>query len=89
MSEVRPRYRSPSASVCVDVSLDEFSSEDLKTELVHRGEESASGGGASGGMFITEEQFSRIATLLICGQRQSAIDYINEEIIFEAIGRRL
>lgn len=70
------KYRSPTRSAYVDVSLEEFDTQELIAELKHRGsgDDLAADFGSSvdDGYFIDPEMLSRVSTLVLCGQRDSA-----------------
>jgi len=75
-------YRAPSIKphAHVDsVSLDDFSTEEIREHLRHKGDlvagtndDDAEDGNTAGGLFIHPADLNCIATLLLCGQRESA-----------------
>jgi len=82
----KPRYYAPTVSVDVDVSLDEFSMDDIHEYLRHKGEQVTVHTGA--GLFIAQDELDRILTLAVCGQLEAARN-ASLEIISEAIERKL
>lgn len=92
----KPRYRTPSVSIDANVSLGEFSFEQIASYMRHYGYEvSVHYADALGvdeppidGLFLTPEDLSRIATLSLCGQKQPARDLLLG-IVGDAIGRQL
>lgn len=91
-AEFKPRYRTPTTSVDVDVSLDEFNLEEIAQYLRHNGYE-VSGTPAT----VTEdgapnvfdpEDLNHIYTLALCGQLKVAqIEAL--QLVSQAIGRPL
>jgi hypothetical protein len=69
----KPRYYTPTVSV--DVSLDEFSTEQLRKELQHRAGEVPQDLNDD---FESIEGLRRIRTLLLCGQKDAALAAMSE-----------
>lgn len=92
----KPRYRTPSFSVEVDVFLDQFGFDQIVAYLRHHGYQVAGEGvGLIGvdevtadGLLITPKDLSHIETLAVCGQKQPARD-LALGIISDALGRVL
>jgi hypothetical protein len=93
-AESKPRYRTPTTSVYVDVSLDEFELEDIADYLRHSGYKvSATGATHNPDTGMTDnvldpDDLDHIYTLAVCGQREAA----QQEaliLIGKAIGRML
>lgn len=87
MSATRTPYRTPSREAYAEVSLSEFSREDIEQYLAHLdGERRGSDG--EGGLYLTSEDLDRLATLELCGQRQFAAEWLLD-FVGEHIGRNL
>jgi hypothetical protein len=89
----KERYYSPSVQVDAEVCLSEFSTRQLDKELAHRrgpgGEQECTEESCgSDGVYLSCESLYQIRTLLICGQRASALECIND-LLEPALGRRL
>lgn len=85
-TQTKPRTQIPVAYVHIDVSLDEFSNEEIIEYLRSQGE---SGDLLSGeGLLIAQSELDRIETLALCGQVDSARATVLS-IVSAAIGRAL
>lgn len=77
--QAKPRYYSPSRYVEVEVSLDDFSDEQVAQEHAHRsGQAVSTYDGTS--LLIVGEDLARLQTLTLCGQRQAALDFLLTEL---------
>lgn len=74
------RYRVPTATACAEVSLDEFSIEDIREYLRERET------GCAG--IDQPDELAHIETLVVCGQREAAREEALR-LVGEAIGRKL
>ena len=85
----KQRYRSPTRSAEAEISLDEFDTGELERELQYRvGNYRSAPLTDVGGIYLDAEFLSTVTTLLICGQRESALEMVADQL-FEALGRRL
>lgn len=85
----KKRIRIPSVSVDAEVSLDEFSTDEIRKYLQDIGEEDGSGGGGDGkGCYLTSEDLNRIETLALCGQTEHA-KALALQVVGDVIGRVL
>lgn len=92
----KPRYRTPSASVYCDISLDEFTEKQIIGYLRHLGhtvdgageDASISQPNPSDACIVSSLDLDRISTLALCGQAEPARK-LALAIISEAIGREL
>jgi len=93
------RYRTPEISRYVEVSLDDFGDDEIAEYLRHRGYAVAGSGKPAedeaggpvpgeGPVLIDEDDLSRIDTLAVCGQLDSARDHVLT-IVERHIGRSL
>ena len=87
-----PRYRTPTACVDVDVSLDEFDLDEIAEYLRHNGYKvSATSAtvdpetGAADNV-LDPDELDRVYTLALCGQREAA-QQIALQLVGDAIGR--
>lgn len=81
------RYRTPSVSEYVDVSLDQFDIDEIREYIAHVDGEA--GTGPSGeSLTIGVADLGRIETLALCGQRDAAREAVLE-IVSRHIGRKL
>lgn len=79
-------YRVPTTYAHVDVSLSEFSREEIEGYLAHlKNEEKPNPEDA---LVISVEDLDRITTLVLCGQREVAREWVCG-LISERIGRQL
>ena len=84
----RTHYRVPTASTRAEISLDEFSREEIDGYLRHlNGEREPRSSGGSDFTFDGDEM-NRIGTLILCGQRYAAREYVCAAIS-EHLGRKL
>ena len=78
----KPRYRTPCVSVDAAVSLDEFEDDAIAGYLRHRGyfvngsNNDSSDGGTDDVLIISAADLNRIATLSLCGQNESAREWL-------------
>lgn len=86
----KPRYYTPTHTEHVTVSLSDFTLEEIREYLTHKGESEPSGGGMGedGPLTISEDDVNRIATLSLCGQKEAARDWLIE-LVERRIGRSL
>lgn len=83
------RYkRFPSVSVDVDVSLDEFDIDTIRSYLQEHAGEQVSANGCSDGCYMDVTTCNQINTLALCGQKDEAIKLVME-IVSRAIGREI
>jgi hypothetical protein len=91
-AETKPRYRTPTTSVDVDVSLDEFELEDIADYLRHNGYKvsatSATVTEDGSTNVLDPDDLDHIYTLALCGQREAA-QHEALQLVSEAIGRPL
>jgi hypothetical protein len=81
------RYRTPSVSEYVDVSLDQFDIDDIREYVAHV--DAKAGTGPSGdSLTISREDLGRVETLALCGQTDAARETVLE-IVSRHIGRKL
>lgn len=88
----KPRYRTPTHTEYVTVSLNDFGNEEIAEHLRHEGFR-VDGVGlgdkpCSEGMWIDPEDMSRIDTLALCGQKEAAREWILD-MVGKYIGRDL
>ena len=89
-----PRYRVPRITKYseTEVSLDDFDLDDIREYLRRQGGGSSSspssGGADDSDLCIEKSELDRIETLLLCGQRDSAREWVFE-IVSKHIGRDL
>jgi hypothetical protein len=89
----KPRYRTPSVSADVDVSLDEFDTDDIVEYLRHHGYTVTGNAVADGPVPEATDQIDtadleHIYTLAVCGQ----LEFAKQEalqVVGKAIGRPL
>ena len=90
MAEQKPRYRTPSVCVDVDVGLNEFSLEEIADYLRHNGYKvsatSASVTEDGSSNVLDPDELDRVFTLDLCGQRVAA-QQIALQLVGDAIGR--
>ena len=90
----KPRYRTPRVNVDATVDLDEFEDDEIASYLRHRGyvvngsNNDSSDSGADDVLIISEADLNRIATLSLCGQNESAREWLID-IVSNHIERRL
>lgn len=90
LKSAKPAYRVP--RVCryqeVEVRLDDFETDDILEYLKHNGTGvgDADCSGGAGVCTFTEAELDRIFTLVLCGQRESALEFILG-VIGSAVGR--
>lgn len=84
----RAHYRIPTATAHAQVSLDEFSREQIEGYLAHLDGKVREAKRVDRNLVIDEEEISHIATLVLCGQKQAARDLV-AQIVGEHIGRSL
>lgn len=70
MTPEKPRYRSPTASSYAEVSLEDFSIDDMRRELAHRAGNVDGDFGDSG---LPEDLEKSLNTLIVAGQRDVAL----------------
>lgn len=87
MAETAKRYRTPSVSEYVDVSLDQFDTEEIREYLAHVDEGTATGRHGES-LTIGVADLGRVETLALCGQRDAAREFVLE-IVARHIGRKL
>lgn len=81
------RYRVPSISEYVDVSLDQFDVDEIREYLAHV--DGQAGAGPTGeALTICRSDLAHIETLALCGQKQAARDEVLQ-IVSRHIGRQL
>ncbi|MFA7291872.1 MAG: hypothetical protein WC023_06445 [Rhodocyclaceae bacterium] len=88
IAKTASRYRAPTAYASAEVSLDEFSIEQIETHLAHLRGSDRTPGDVEGGFEFTGDEMNRINTLVLCGQGDVALDYVRREIS-RHIGRKL
>lgn len=72
------RYRSPTREAYAEVSLSEFDDDELREELANRdGTNSQSYGEGYG---LSSGTIGRLATLILCGQRDIALQELCQEL---------
>jgi hypothetical protein len=93
VTEVQRRYRVPTVSRYVDISLSDFDLDEIREYLrrMDRGEMdkpegSISPAGFGEPLLIESDDLDRIATLALCGQKQHAQQYVLG-LVSEHIGR--
>lgn len=78
------RYRSPTRYAEAAICLDEFSTNELVAELKHRSGDDAAADFAQGstedGFHLTPDTLSHLKTLVLCGQRESALRELSLEL---------
>lgn len=89
MSATKPRYRSPTRTADAEIGLDEFDTGELQRELQHRrGVDVSEASMRNDGIHLDSEFINTINTLLLCGQRPSALEQLSDKL-FDVLGRRL
>ena len=92
MAEQKPRYRTPSVCVDVDVGLDEFSLDEIAEYLRQNGYRVSGSNAAPDpetgalGNVLDPDELDRVFTLDLCGQRVAA-QQIALQLVGDAIGR--
>lgn len=86
-AQIKRRYRSPTRTAEAEIGLDEFDTDELHAELIHRGSTPGEMS-SSDGLLISPADLNSIDTLLLCGQRDAALEIIGG-LIFKQTGRRL
>lgn len=67
-------YRTPVRYANASVSLDEFTDEELRAEMDYRRRNAINHTGADEDVtYLPEDLISRLSTLRLCGQRESAL----------------
>lgn len=89
----KPRYRTPTHTESVTVSLNDFSDEQIAEYLQHQGYAVSgfpSNGGpiASGHLLIESADLDRLWTLGLCGQEAAAREWL-VDLVSQHIGRDL
>lgn len=83
-ASTKSRYRVPTHTEYVTVSLDEFSDEEIVAYMSERGLETA----LDGQFVLSEDELGRLETLVLCGQKESARAWLLD-IVGKHIGRSL
>jgi hypothetical protein len=82
----KQRYCTPTATAYAEVSLSEFSREEIEGYLAHLNGEGAPN--QDDEFTFSGAEISRISTLVLCGQSAAAREYVCEQIS-KHIGRKL
>ena len=72
------RYRSPTREACAEVSLSEFDDDELREELENRNGTHSQG--YEEGYSLSSGTLGRLATLILCGQRDIALQELCQEL---------
>lgn len=80
----KKRYRRPTVYREVEVSISEFSTDELRAELAHRRHQEIDGATHDGcedeDEVLTPETVNRLRTLILCGQRDAALRELCSEL---------
>lgn len=79
------RYRAPTRSEYVEVSLDDFTDEELREHMENRGVEASMD---DDDLLIKADELNRLFTLVLCGQSDSARQWVLE-VVGKKIGKAL